>query len=77
MTRRINIPHRLVYQVLAEERVVKVHSMWTHDEGANKRKDLTRPMQTVLGSNRSPRKSCTDRSTEKRTRDRRQKGLGD
>ena len=29
-SRRINIQHRLVYQVLAEERVVKVIRMWTH-----------------------------------------------
>jgi Txe/YoeB family toxin of toxin-antitoxin system len=31
-SRRINIQHRLVYQVLAEERVVKVIRMWTHYE---------------------------------------------
>lgn len=31
-SRRINIQHRLVYQVLAEERVVKVFRMWTHYE---------------------------------------------
>ncbi len=31
-SRRINIQHRLVYQVLAEERVVKVLRMWTHYE---------------------------------------------
>jgi toxin YoeB len=29
-SRRINIQHRLVYQVLAEERAVKVLRMWTH-----------------------------------------------
>ena len=29
-SRRISIQHRLVYQVLAEERVVKVLRMWTH-----------------------------------------------
>ena len=29
-SRRINIQHRLVYQVLVEERVVKVLRMWTH-----------------------------------------------
>jgi len=29
---RINIQHRLVYQVLGEERVVKVLRMWTHYE---------------------------------------------
>ena len=31
-SRRINIQHRLVYQVLNEERVVKVIRMWTHYE---------------------------------------------
>jgi Txe/YoeB family toxin of toxin-antitoxin system len=31
-SRRSNIQHRLVYQVLAEERVVKVIRMWTHYE---------------------------------------------
>ena len=29
-SRRINIQHRLVYQVLRRERVVKVLRMWTH-----------------------------------------------
>ncbi len=31
-SRRINIQHRLVYQVLEEELVVKVIRMWTHYE---------------------------------------------
>lgn len=31
-SRRINIQHRLVYQVLEVERVVKVLRMWTHYE---------------------------------------------
>jgi toxin YoeB len=31
-SRRINIQHRLVYQVLEEERVVKVLRVWTHYE---------------------------------------------
>ena len=31
-SRRINIQHRLVYQVLVEEKVVKVIRMWTHYE---------------------------------------------
>jgi toxin YoeB len=31
-SRRINIHHRFVYQVLDEERVVKVLRMWTHYE---------------------------------------------
>ena len=31
-SRRINIQHRLVYQVLEEEHVVKVLRLWTHYE---------------------------------------------
>jgi toxin YoeB len=31
-SRRINIQHRLVYEVFAEERVVRVLRMWTHYE---------------------------------------------
>ena len=31
-SRRINIQHRLVYQVLREARTVKVIRMWTHYE---------------------------------------------
>ena len=31
-SRRINIQHRLVYQVLEDEHVVKVIRMWTHYE---------------------------------------------
>ena len=31
-SRRINIQHRLVYQVLTKERIVKVLRMWTHYE---------------------------------------------
>jgi toxin YoeB len=31
-SRRINIHHRLVYQVLRRERVVKVLRLWTHYE---------------------------------------------
>ena len=31
-SRRINIQHRLVYQVLKESRAVKVLRMWTHYE---------------------------------------------
>ena len=31
-SRRINIQHRLVYQVLSEKKVVKVLRMWTHYE---------------------------------------------
>ncbi len=30
--RRLNIQHRLVYQVLPDERVVKVLRLWTHYE---------------------------------------------
>ena len=32
-SRRINIQHRLVYQVVEEHRTVKVLRMWTHYEG--------------------------------------------
>jgi Txe/YoeB family toxin of toxin-antitoxin system len=31
-SRRINVQHRLVYQVLDKERTVKVLRMWTHYE---------------------------------------------
>jgi len=31
-SRRINVQHRLVYQVLQRDRVVKVICMWTHYE---------------------------------------------
>ena len=31
-SRRINIQHRLVYQILDDERVVKVLRMWSHYE---------------------------------------------
>lgn len=31
-SRRINIQHRLVYQILEKERTVKVIRMWTHYE---------------------------------------------
>lgn len=31
-SRRINIQHRLVYQVLTDEKTVKVLRMWTHYE---------------------------------------------
>ena len=31
-SRRINIQHRLVYQVVEKERVVKVVRLWTHYE---------------------------------------------
>ena len=31
-SRRLNIQHRLMYEVLEEEKTVKVISMWTHYE---------------------------------------------
>jgi len=31
-SRRINIQHRLIYQVITEEKLVKVIRMWTHYE---------------------------------------------
>ena len=32
LSRRINIQHRLVYQVIGEEHTVKVLRLWTHYE---------------------------------------------
>jgi toxin YoeB len=29
-SRRINIQHRLVYQILTEDKIVKIIRMWTH-----------------------------------------------
>jgi Txe/YoeB family toxin of toxin-antitoxin system len=29
-SRRINIHHRLIYQILTEEKVIKIIRMWTH-----------------------------------------------
>ena len=31
-SRRINIQHRLIYQILDDEKVVKIIRMWTHYE---------------------------------------------
>ncbi len=31
-SRRINIQHRIIYQVLDEEKIVKIIRMWTHYE---------------------------------------------
>ena len=31
-SRRINVQHRLVYEVLEEEKTVKIVSLWTHYE---------------------------------------------
>jgi toxin YoeB len=31
-SRRINIQHRLVYQVIEEDKIVKIIRMWTHYE---------------------------------------------
>jgi len=31
-SRRINIQHRIVYQVLEEEKIIKVLRLWTHYE---------------------------------------------
>jgi len=31
-SRRINIQHRLVYQVIKKEKIVKIIKMWTHYE---------------------------------------------
>ena len=32
LSRRINIQHRMVYQVFGDEKIVKVIRMWTHYE---------------------------------------------
>lgn len=32
LSRKINVQHRIVYQILEKERVVKVIRMWTHYE---------------------------------------------
>lgn len=32
ISRRINIQHRLVYQVYEEQQIIKIISMWTHYE---------------------------------------------
>lgn len=32
ISRRINIQHRLLYQVLEEQKVIKIIRMWTHYE---------------------------------------------
>lgn len=31
-SRRINLQHRLIYQVYAEEKIIKIIRMWTHYE---------------------------------------------
>lgn len=31
-SRRINLQHRLVYQILEEEKIIKILRMWTHYE---------------------------------------------
>jgi len=31
-SRRINIKHRLVYEVLEEDKIIKIISLWTHYE---------------------------------------------
>ena len=31
-SRRINIQHRLIYQIMNEEKIVKIIRMWTHYE---------------------------------------------
>lgn len=31
-SRRINIKHRLIYEVLEEQKIVKILSLWTHYE---------------------------------------------
>ena len=31
-SRRINIKHRLIYQIIEEEKTIKIFSLWTHYE---------------------------------------------
>lgn len=31
-SRRINIKHRLVYQIIEEQKIIKIFSLWTHYE---------------------------------------------
>jgi Txe/YoeB family toxin of toxin-antitoxin system len=31
-SRRINLQHRLVYQLIEEQKIIKIMSMWTHYE---------------------------------------------
>lgn len=31
-SRRINLNHRLVYQILSDQKIIKIMSMWTHYE---------------------------------------------
>ena len=35
-SRRINVQHRLVYQILEEEKTIKILSLWTHYENIEK-----------------------------------------
>ena len=54
-SRRINIHHRLVYQVLRKERIVKVIRMWTHYEqvaAAGRCRSRTRPSVRARRSSR-------------------------
>jgi Txe/YoeB family toxin of toxin-antitoxin system len=46
-SRRINIQHRLVYEVFAEERVVRVLRMWSHYEQGDGRRGGPRRRATV------------------------------
>jgi len=41
-SRRINIQHRLVYQVYEEEKTVKIISVWTHYEKWDRRTNLSK-----------------------------------
>ena len=53
-SRRINIQHRMIYQILNDEKVVKIFRMWTHydrhspsfrEGSVNKKKELERIME--------------------------------
>ncbi|HHY80229.1 MAG TPA: Txe/YoeB family addiction module toxin, partial [Thermoanaerobacter sp.] len=32
LSRRINIQHRIIYEILEDEHIIKMYRMWTHYE---------------------------------------------
>ena len=47
-SRRLNIQHRLVYEVLEEEKTVKIISMWTHYEAPRDQAEDTDGLSFML-----------------------------
>ena len=47
-SRRLNIQHRLVYEVLEEEKTVKIISMWTHYEALRDQAEDTDGLSFML-----------------------------